>query len=302
MNRYNKLIYKIVDENRTYKHQNKLEVNADFELITYDTNSILEIIQKNNYYSILVIEKGIGKIKLDFSEFSFKEQSILFFPISQSYKIIKDGDIKGFSIHFNAEILSVKKLQREIPDVKVLFSSCYSPSILKLNTNEETNIFLSVITILKKELLLEKKSKKENLSSNLKNLISNASQLKTLRNSQAITYLKGIKVPFKIQYLIDTIEHNFRTNHNPEFYSDFFEISYEILNLICTENLKKTLLDLIFERILIESNRELYITSKSTKEIAIELGFQCEEHFITFFESRTGLTPISFRKTIGNIQ
>ncbi len=290
-----------MDQDRTYKYQNKLNGNNDLVIITFDTNSIFEINQKKNYYSILIVYKGVGKIKLDFSEFSFKEQSILFFPISQSYKIIKDVNIEGFVIHFNEEILSVKNLQSELPNLRVLFSSCYSPSILKLNTKEETDLFLSYVSILKQELELKHLTRKEHLSSNLKKLIINASLLKTLRNKQAITHLKGVKIPIKSQYIIDTIEHNFRTNHNPEFYSDYFEISYELLNQICLENFNKTLLDLIFERILIECNRQLYITPKSSEEIAEEVGFESVEHFKSFFETRTGLTPELFRNTIGNI-
>ena len=288
-----------MDQDRTYKYKNKLNGNYDFEVITFDTNSIFEINQKKNYYSILLIYKGVGKIKLDFSEFSFKEQSILFFPISQSYKVIKDENIEGFVIHFNEEILSVKKLQSELSNVRILFSSCYSPSTLKLNTKEEADIFLSSISSIKQELELKHLSRKEHLSSNLKKLIIKASQLKTLRNKQAITHLERIKVPIKSQYITDTIEHNFRTNHNPEFYSDYFEISYELLNQICLENFNKTLLDLIFERILIECNRQLYLTTKSDEELAEEVGFESEEHFKLFFESRTSLTPELFRKTIG---
>ncbi|WP_435522608.1 helix-turn-helix domain-containing protein [Chryseobacterium indoltheticum] len=48
---------------------------------------------------------------------------------------------------------------------------------------------------------------------------------------------------------------------------------------ITKSHFNKTLSDLITERIIIEAKRELYLTDKTIKEIAYELGYEDEYYF-----------------------
>jgi len=56
---------------------------------------------------------------------------------------------------------------------------------------------------------------------------------------------------------------------------------------------------LISERIIIEAKRELYLTNKTVKQIATELGYNDEFYFSHFFKNNTSITPSIFRKTVG---
>ena len=226
-------------------------------------------------------------------------ESILFFSISQSFRIINAGNIEGFAMRFHPNFFSAKEIQGEIPEDVQLFSSCYTPSTLKLNDDEEFSAFLLIIDYLKEALQWNERIKKEKIISNLRILILTASKFKSVKNQEALTSFQDIKIPFKSQYLVDAIENNFRTRHNVEFYSDFFQIPLKILNQICFEKFKKSLSDLIYERIIIECNRQLYITTKTFKQISVEVGFNDENCFKEVFESRTGLSPELFRETLG---
>ncbi|MBF2709441.1 helix-turn-helix domain-containing protein [Flavobacterium soyangense] len=286
-------------EGNIYRFLNSINRKVDFEVIPSIPNSFFETDQKENYYTIMVISKGDGKVKLDFSEFTFEEKSILFFSISQSFRIINAGNIEGFAIRFHPDFFSFKEIQGEIPEGVLLFSSCYMPSTLKLNDNQEFSLFLMIIDYLKEALQLNGNYIKENIISNLRIFILEASKLKSIKNQDALTSFQDIKIPFKSQYLVDAIENNFRTKHNVEFYADFFQIPLNILNQICFEKFKKSLSDLIYERIIIECNRQLYITTKTLKQISTDVGFIDENCFVEVFESRTGLSPKLFRETLG---
>ena len=61
----------------------------------------------------------------------------------------------------------------------------------------------------------------------------------------------------------------------------------------------KTLTDLIAERIIIEAKRELYLTNKSIKEIAYELGYNDEYYFSRFFKKNADVSPQLYRETVG---
>lgn len=58
-------------------------------------------------------------------------------------------------------------------------------------------------------------------------------------------------------------------------------------------------MDLIAERIIIEAKRELYLTSKPVKSIAMELGFNDEFYFSRFFKTNTNVSPTGYRETVG---
>jgi AraC-like DNA-binding protein len=56
---------------------------------------------------------------------------------------------------------------------------------------------------------------------------------------------------------------------------------------------------LIHERIIIEAKRELYLTNKTVKEIAWELGFNDEFYFSRFFKNNTEVSPQLYREKVG---
>ena len=60
--------------------------------------------------------------------------------------------------------------------------------------------------------------------------------------------------------------------HSPSNYIELLYISPKALAKIIKTHFNKTLTHLISERIITEAMRELYLTSKTIKEIAWELG------------------------------
>jgi AraC family transcriptional activator of pobA len=76
-------------------------------------------------------------------------------------------------------------------------------------------------------------------------------------------------------------------------------ISAKALNRISKTHFNKTLSNLIAERIIIEAKRELYLTAKSVKMIAYELGFNDEFYFSRFFKINAAVSPQIYRDTVG---
>jgi AraC family transcriptional activator of pobA len=66
------------------------------------------------------------------------------------------------------------------------------------------------------------------------------------------------------------------------------------LSNIFTLYSKKTPLQVIQERFLLEAKRLLLNTRRSVKEITYDLGFEEPSHFCNFFKRRSGKTPMSF--------
>ena len=84
------------------------------------------------------------------------------------------------------------------------------------------------------------------------------------------------KIPLPLENLKNAIETHYKTLRSPGDYGELLHISTKALNKASKAHFNKTLTDLIAERLIIEAKRELYLTSKSVKEIAFELGYEDE--------------------------
>ena len=50
---------------------------------------------------------------------------------------------------------------------------------------------------------------------------------------------------------------------------------------------------------MIEAKRDLYLTNKSVKEIAHDLGYDDEYYFSRFFKNNADVSPQIYRETVG---
>lgn len=139
----------------------------------------------------------------------------------------------------------------------------------------------------------------ELLVSYLKILLITASRLKVQQQPDAADELKNHTEPFILQKLKDAIEAHFKTKHSPSDYAGLLYISPKALAKITKSHFNKTLSELINERIIIEAKRELYLTDKTVKEIAYELGYEDEYYFSRFFKINAEVSPQLYRETVG---
>ena len=138
----------------------------------------------------------------------------------------------------------------------------------------------------------------ELLVSYLKIFLITASRLKKEQQAETESNPES-KEPFILQNLKDAIEENFKTKHSAGNYADLLNISSKALAKISKTHFNKTLTDLISERIVIEAKRELYLTNKTIKEIAYELGYDDEHYFSRFFKTNADVSPQLYRETVG---
>lgn len=139
----------------------------------------------------------------------------------------------------------------------------------------------------------------ELLVSYLKIFLINASRLKVDQYSLPQQALGDSKEPFILQNLMDSIEQNYKAMHTAGDYANLLNVSAKTLARVSKTYFNRTLTDLISERIIIEAKRELYLTSKSVKEIAYDLGFNDEYYFSRFFKNNADVAPQIYRDTVG---
>ncbi len=139
----------------------------------------------------------------------------------------------------------------------------------------------------------------EILVSYLKILLITTSRLKSEQQPESLRLVSDIREPFILQSLKEAIEKDFRKKHSASEYAESLNISAKALAKITKSYFNKTLTELISERIIIEAKRELYLSNKTIKEIAYELGYEDEHYFSRFFKTNADVSPQLYRETVG---
>jgi AraC family transcriptional activator of pobA len=272
--------------------------NLAFKIFSFEDNSYFDHLQRLNYYSIIIITKGNGNLKADFSEYSFVENTMMCFAPYQPFMISTGEELKGMVINFHPDFFCIHKHQKEVACNGVLFNNIFQPPFISIEKKDMANIH-TIIGQMKIEMQNAELAQYELLVSHLKILFITASRIKVNQNPQSLSSFAGIKEPFILQNLKDAIEEHYKTKHSASDYASLLNISAKALAKISKNYFNKTLTNLISERLVIEAKRELYLTSKPVKVIAGELGFNDEYYFSRFFKNNADVSPQLYRDTVG---
>jgi AraC family transcriptional regulator, transcriptional activator of pobA len=179
-----------------------------------------------------------------------------------------------------------------------LFNNIYQQPFIFLDEVAKKTI-LALISQIVDEMKTEGMQQDEVIVSYLKVLLISATRLKVEQQAISVgTEIDG-KQLVVLQDLKNAIEENFKLKHSAGEYALLLNLSSNALARITKTYFNKTISDLIAERIIIEAKRELYLTKKTIKEIAYELGYEDEYYFSRFFKANAEVSPQLYRDTIG---
>ena len=269
-----------------------------FKLFSFEDNSHFDHLQRQNYYSLIWVKEGDGKLKADFAGYNFNTPTLFAFAPYQPFMIASEKPVKGIAIYFHPEFFCIYKHHKEVSSNGILYNNIYQPPFVTVD-EKASAIFTMLCEQIKTEMQNPALAQHELLVSFLKIFLINAARLKTEQQPEAAAAVKDDKEPFILQKLKDAIEANFKIKHSPADYAEMLYITPKALAKITKTHFNKTLSSLINERIIIEAKRELYLTNKTVKEIAYELGYEDEYYFSRFFKVNADVSPQLYRETVG---
>ena len=272
--------------------------NLAFRLFSFDDNSNFDHLQRHNYYTIIWVTKGKGRLRANFAEYDFEANSLFAFAIYQPFMIITGEQLEGFALNFHPDFFCIHKHDKEVTCHGVLFNNIYEPPIVRVDEHC-VPIFNMVLEQMKTEMQNPALAQYELLMSYLKIFLITAVRLKTEQQPGNHKVLLERKEPFILQNLKDAIETHFKQKHSASDYADMLNISPKALAKMAKNHFNRTLTDMIAERIIIEAKRELYLTNKPVKTIAFELGYDDEYYFSRFFKNNADVSPQLYRDTVG---
>ena len=269
-----------------------------FKLFSFEGNDYFNELQRNNFFTLIWLMEGAGTINADFDGHLFEANSLFTFAPYQPYIFTVTKPIKGIAIYFHFDFFCIHKHQKELELNGVLYTNVYQPPFVKVDEASAAT-FQMLCEQIRSEMQRAALAQHELLVSYLKIFLITASRLKIAQQPKAAAMVKDNKEPFILQKLKDAIEENFKTIHSPSQYAELLYISPKALAKITKTHFNKTLSSLINERIIIEAKRELYLTDKTVKQIAYELGYEDEFYFSRFFKVNTDISPQLYRDTVG---
>ena len=271
--------------------------NLAFKLLAFEDESYFDHIQRNNYYSLIWITEGGGKVKADFAEYDFGKDNLFAFSPYQPF-MFSTSNIKGIALHFHPDFFCIHKHQTEVACNGVLFNNIYQPPFTFIDESSKSVLML-LVEQMKSEMKSRALAQYEILVSYLKIFLITTSRLKSQQQPETLESVADTGEPFILQSLKKAIEKDFKKKHSASEYAESLNISAKALAKITKNYFNKTITELISERIIIEAKRELYLTKKTIKEIAYELGYDDEHYFSRFFKTNADVSPQLYRETVG---
>ena len=286
-----------MNEQKAYTLINQQNGNLAFKLFWFDNNSHFDHLQRNNFYSLIWIKKGSGLLKVDFSEYLFKGNTVFTFSPYQPFLFSTDKNLSGFAIQFHSDFYCIHRNPQETNCDTFLFNNIYQPPFFSIDQPTEDTLTL-LCGQLKTEMKNADSGNYELLIPYLKIFLVTASRIKSTKKVEAPKVTNN-QTPYILTNLKKTIEENFRLKHSASDYAAVLNISPNALAKLVKEHFNKTLTNLISERMLVEAKRELYMTNKTVKEIAWYLGYTDEFYFSRVFKINAGISPQTYRETVG---
>ena len=122
--------------------------NLAFKLFDFEGNSYFDHVQRNNYYTLIWLTGGKGKVTVDFSIYDFDENTLFAFSPYQPFMLSGNIDTKGVALQFHPDFFCIHKHQTEVACNGVLFNNGHG-------TNESGNAEFGTSSIRIAYLLFE---------------------------------------------------------------------------------------------------------------------------------------------------
>lgn len=266
--------------------------DVSLQIETFNSSEQLKELQRTNYFTIYWVQQGDGSFSADMQEYPLPENSLLFFNPYQSFQFFPQKSLAGFVIRFHSNFLCIETHHEEVGCNGVLFNDIYGAPLVQLN--EESSLeFFRLIDEMGNEIRNHALAHSEILLSYLKIFLVRATRLKI---QQSLPDNPVSPVPPALDELKQLIEKNFTETHSPAVYAEKLNVSPKVLARLTQKYWRKTLSEVIRERVLKQAKWELLHTLKPVKQIAGELGFQDSFYFSRLFKRSTGCSPLFFRE------
>lgn len=108
---------------------------------------------------------------------------------------------------------------------------------------------------------------------------------------------RGDRIRDQFNLFMEIMEKEYRTHHDVNYYAGRLSVTPKHLTTITRRVSGKSAKELIDEYIVMQLKLTLTSTTVSIKEIAWDYNFPSTAFLCSYFSSRTGITPLQYRRS-----
>ena len=280
-----------IEQFQESKSLNDFYINSFSDHITLN-KKLLQKPHSHNFYLCVLFTEGSGIHEIDFNSYPINPGKVFFLKPGQTHHWRFHTQPEGFIFFHSQEFYEMKFLDHTLNSLP-FFCSNQNPPLLTL-----TQVKLDQLQLKFQEVYTEYQQK--NLLRELKivTLINNI-YIDLTRVYTADTNLETLVSPsysILLENLENLINKHFYKENLPSFYANQLHITTKHLNRVVKKTINKTTSELISERIILEAKRLIIHSENNLANVAELLNFSDYAYFSKFFKSKTGVTPMNFRK------
>lgn len=247
------------------------------------------LLHRHTFFELFLFTGGKGDHEIDFMHYPVAKNSVHFVSPGQIHKLILKKT-EGFVLCFTEDFISLQANESFIERFPFYDSANYPVIDLnKILSAELSDLIHAINTEFKRN-----KDSVEILRSYLNIVllkIKNAGPGEKEKNEKPVPG-KNVKVTqFK-----NLVHENYLLHNSISDYALQLNITPNHLNALCKKHEGKTAIQLLQDRLLLESKRLLYATDLTVKEVSFHLNFEDVPYFNRFFKKQTRLTPVEYRQ------
>mgnify|MGYP000069205521 CR=1 FL=1 len=249
--------------------------------------------ERDKKFNSLVWNRGKAQqISIDEMRFEVPENTFFALNVSHSFRFKRSEDVVIWQ--FNKEFYCIITHDAEVSCTGLLFYGWREAEPILLDEKETRSLGL-LVEVFKDEYENRDNIQGEMLRVLLKRLIIKLTRLVKSQSSVGILSTAELDTVRQFNLLV---ENNFKKLHQVQDYANLMFKSPKTLSNLFAKYSEKSPVQLIADRLFLESKRLILCTDKSTGEIGSELGFGEPAHFSRFFKKMSGVTVSDFRKSI----
>jgi AraC-like DNA-binding protein len=249
--------------------------------------------ERNKLFNALVWNRG-GAQSLTIDELRFEVPANAFFALNVSHSFRLERSEDAVIWQFNMEFYCIVTHDAEVSCSGLLFYGWREGEPIFLN-EKDIRSFGLLVEVFKEEFQNQDNIQGEMLRVLLKRLII---KLTRLVKTQAHADVLSVNELDTVRQFNMLVENHYKRLHQVQEYANLMFKSPKTLSNLFAKYSEKTPLQVISDRIFLESKRLLIYTDKPAGEIGYELGFGEAAHFSRFFKKMAGESPSAFKRSL----
>lgn len=249
------------------------------------------LLKNKTLYKMIWVVSGKIELIINHQLYTFKAGQVI--TVSYLHNI-ELGEVNGIYqiILFNDNFYHIEDNDHEVLCNGVLFNG--SPYVVKFDASKEDMFKLvRIVDVVIEEFAEGDSLQEEMFRILLKRLIIICCRLARLKHGVIPQHSGRFEVIRKFYILVDKY---FKEKKQVQDYADMLHKSPKTLANILSSFQQPSAIKIIHNRIVSEAERLLHYTTKSSKEVAMLLGFEDHASFSRFFKNATGKSATEFRQ------